>query len=230
MYDKGTILRTCQRCGEDFLIPASRLSQGPALYCSMACYNAVRNGKPMQPFTCRVCSREYVQYATQTKGYCSNTCRATAQRNRQALICEHCSASFTRPASVQNAHWCSRACYYAAKEQAHIRDFWALVDRTDPDGCWPWLGTKHKAGYGVFGKPKMLAHRLAWSLDRGREIIDDLVVMHLCDRRECCQPKHLRAGRHADNIADKVKKGRHLLIAPPPSTSFQLDLIPDHAF
>lgn len=32
--------------------------------------------------------------------------------------------------------------------------------------------------------------------------------MHSCDRRICCNPKHLSLGTHADNMADMKAKGR----------------------
>ena len=35
-----------------------------------------------------------------------------------------------------------------------------------------------------------------------------LVVMHSCDNRVCCNPRHLSVGTHSDNSQDMVRKNR----------------------
>lgn len=79
------------------------------------------------------------------------------------------------------------------------------------DECWSWRGSKHKFGYGWFrvnGKT-MLAHRVAYELARG-PLPQGSVILHTCDNPECTNPDHLARGTHADNVADKLSKGRHL--------------------
>lgn len=35
------------------------------------------------------------------------------------------------------------------------------------------------------------------------------MVMHICDNPPCWNVEHLVGGTHADNVEDKVQKGRH---------------------
>lgn len=51
------------------------------------------------------------------------------------------------------------------------------------------------------------AHHVAYHHKTGA-LPKGLVVRHTCDHPNCIQPSHLIRGTHADNVADKVKKGR----------------------
>jgi hypothetical protein len=54
----------------------------------------------------------------------------------------------------------------------------------------------------------MQPHRIAWEFEHGRAVPDGLCVCHSCDNPPCCNPGHLWIGTHADNAADKIRKGR----------------------
>lgn len=86
-------------------------------------------------------------------------------------------------------------------------EYWRLVERIE-GGCWKWSGAKIK-GYGrlfVAGKHKY-AHRLSWEIHFG-PIPNGMMVCHRCDNPECSNPDHLFLGTAADNMQDKMKKGR----------------------
>ncbi|WP_413252757.1 HNH endonuclease [Streptomyces griseoaurantiacus] len=84
-----------------------------------------------------------------------------------------------------------------------------------PDACWPWVGFIPPQGYGQFtaddpvGKRRNYkSHRWLMGHLRGKELEPDEVVLHSCDVRKCCNPRHLRIATHAENMADMVAKGR----------------------
>ncbi len=96
--------------------------------------------------------------------------------------------------------------------------FMDKVDKGDGKGCWKWCGARTSPRtpsptvkpYGQFwheGKTQS-AHRVSYKLFKG-DIPRGLQVMHTCVNPLCVNPDHLRLGYADENIADKIRKGRH---------------------
>jgi len=81
-------------------------------------------------------------------------------------------------------------------------DFWARVNKTDD--CWLWTGGKFSSGYGRFSikGETWHAHRFAWA-DLGHELVDGLVLDHLCHVRHCVNPRHIRQVTARDNARNR---------------------------
>lgn len=91
-----------------------------------------------------------------------------------------------------------------------IKRLMAKVEMDPNSGCWLWTGAPSPGGYGeirVGGRVQTGAHRLSYTLHVG-PIPPGLHVCHACDTPPCVNPAHLWLGTAADNVADKVAKGR----------------------
>jgi len=102
----------------------------------------------------------------------------------------------------------------SAKAVEPVKRFWAMVKVGKPDECWPWLGgTFGKTKSGHYGRFPLThskgigAHRYAYEISIG-PIPKGLLVCHSCDFTLCCNPRHLFAGTHSDNMQDCSRKGR----------------------
>ena len=100
---------------------------------------------------------------------------------------------------------------YPVPNAAYQARFWSKVDMSaGPAACWPWKAGKLERGYGnfwMYGKPSWRSHRVAFVIKNG-PLSSDKEVCHSCDNPSCCNPAHLFAGSHTENIVDMFKKGR----------------------
>jgi|TARA_B110000908_G_C9915163_1_gene297121 hypothetical protein len=91
------------------------------------------------------------------------------------------------------------------------QDFYDLLI---PNGdCLEWTKCISHYGYGQTGirdnkdeYKRVYTHRLALTLE-GYDV-EDWYVLHSCDNRKCCNPKHLRLGTHKDNMQDALDRNR----------------------
>jgi hypothetical protein len=93
--------------------------------------------------------------------------------------------------------------------------FWARVKKTD--SCWEWQGSCNNTGYGsvAWHGKVYTAHRIAAWLSNmvgtpsaPKSPTTPTHVLHKCDNRRCCNPKHFFLGTFSDNQCDAYKKKR----------------------
>lgn len=104
-------------------------------------------------------------------------------------------------------------------KKATPESFWARVvgNRSERNGCWNWTGATNSTGYGTvrFHGKTVTAHRVAAFLTG---LIDTLeapkdrkrsgFILHQCDNRQCCNPKHMRVGSYAENQKEAYQRQR----------------------
>lgn len=88
----------------------------------------------------------------------------------------------------------------AAKRPAPPTDAELILSRMLVVGdCWEWIGARHNAGYGQYGRPPKLAHRWSYETFVG-PIAATLTIDHLCRNRLCVNPAHLEPVPLATNV------------------------------
>lgn len=88
--------------------------------------------------------------------------------------------------------------------------FWPKVEKRGPDECWPWKAkARHVGGYGSLSGTRVsgpfVAHRVAWALING-PIANGDHILHSCDNPPCCNPSHLRADTHQENMREALER------------------------
>lgn len=77
----------------------------------------------------------------------------------------------------------------------------------DPEtGCWIWTGARNGDDYGVLrvGEKVRYTHVVFWE-ERNGPLPAGLQIDHLCKVHACCNPDHLDAVPHRENIRRGAK-------------------------
>lgn len=77
-------------------------------------------------------------------------------------------------------------------------------------GCLEWTRGTSEDGYGRFyvGSQVHYAHRVSWEAYNQCKVPEGMCVRHSCDNPSCVNPLHLVVGTQAQNVEDKVLRGR----------------------
>lgn len=129
-----------------------------------------------------------------------------------AKVCEHCGGPITRKMDrfiFERTRFCSKRCSALNRERSaaeRFDDFWMGEPNS---GCWLWMGSLNSKGYGMIRvlAKKTQAHRFSYERFVG-PIAKGGAILHKCDVTACVNPRHLRLGTQALNIADRNAKGR----------------------
>jgi hypothetical protein len=141
------------------------------------------------------------------------TTRITSQGSRQCRLCEPILQAAYRMRKKQGGRAGRVSAVGRENEEQKPRRrpevmdcadrFWSKVQKSGGGGCWPWMASRFRCGYGkcsVNGDPDRYAHRWAWRLS-GNTIPERMQIDHLCHNRACCNPAHLEVVTQAENIA-----------------------------
>lgn len=96
------------------------------------------------------------------------------------------------------------------KARQLTKEWFISKTKMNANGCMEWQMFKGPKGYGVVGlsgsRKTERTHRTSYRLFKGDPT--GMHVLHTCDNPSCVNPDHLWLGTNADNVADKMSKGR----------------------
>lgn len=127
-------------------------------------------------------------------------------------ICLYCNNGFSNSHNYKKK-FCSLICGYNYRKRNSVNqeNLWKNINIPSEDECWEWQGHRNQYGYGRIstgGNKKMLVHRVVYEIKVGI-IPFGMKLLHTCDNRKCCNPKHLKVGTQKDNLQDMFSKKRN---------------------
>ena len=124
--------------------------------------------------------------------------RQPGQADGHYPLCRVCKVSTAKAARERRKH---------RPDKTAAARFWPHVEKNGPNGCWLWLRSRDRDGYGHFaykGRDSMGAHLVAYELVHG-QCPPGLRAHHLCGNHGCVNPDHLVFATHGE-IQNKYAK------------------------
>lgn len=109
-------------------------------------------------------------------------------------------------------HFDVRSLIASAPSDLHCWLLDAIADKTEWHGrCLVWTGQAAHSGHGriVADRKQFGTHRIVLEAKLGRLLDAQEHARHRCDVPRCVNPEHLEPGSCAENVGDKVSRGRH---------------------
>lgn len=105
--------------------------------------------------------------------------------------------------------------------------FWSKIDVRGEDECWNWTRSlRNGYGHHSVNKKDVYAHRYAWHLSTGESVSGRMnIIMHKCNNKLCCNPKHLELGTPKQNSNDAYRDGLSKSGMSHPSTKISSDVV-----
>jgi hypothetical protein len=88
-----------------------------------------------------------------------------------------------------------------------LERFMMKVNKNGENGCWEWIASKNKQGYGIYhiNNHDTYAHRASYELIIG-EIPNGVHIYHKCNNISCVNPDHLLLGTWQERFMEKIDR------------------------
>lgn len=181
-------------------------------------------------FTGKPCKYGHIEERIVYTGACLQCCR---ERERRKYIPKRTPANKKEIAQIKRGYAIPQQFRPSLPDLKNIiwtddiiNRFNAKFIKDELSGCWLWVGSVSRLGYGKFsiGRFMYVAPRLSLAI-AGRAPGSEEFACHTCDNPRCVNPDHLFVGTRQDNIIDMHQKGRAAIGERMPTAKLTANLV-----